>query len=125
MKLHDGYPEPIKIIFRGSELAYYWRRPQDGTNGILKPFEVYEKIACTYAMLRQVFDNQIMLIKRAVDDSESTAGEKYKIIEKKIAEYIRDGKHNVSDTFIMGRPETGAAGWHCTWYYSRVKASLM
>lgn len=71
--------------------------------------------ACTIAMLREVYDNQIMLLRRTWTDAISTAQVRAQIMKNKTAEYIKDGKHNVSNSFVMGRAETGAAAWHCTW----------
>ncbi len=76
-----------------------------------------ENIACSVAMLHQVYDSQILLLRRQWDDTISTTKMKRDIIKKKIADYCQDGKHTVSDTFIMGRLETNYAAYHCTWYF--------
>lgn len=88
------------------------------STGIEDHFEFKrENIACSVAMLRKVYDNQILLLRRQWDDTTSTAQIKRDVIKKKTTDYIQDGKHNVSDSFIMGRFETNYAAYHCTWYH--------
>ncbi len=118
LKLHDGYPEPIQFNFRESEYGYFWKRMYTNpSTGIEDHFDLKQNVACSVAMLRQVYDNQILLLRRQWDDTISTAQMKRDMIKKKSAEYSRDGQHEVSDTFIMGRFETNYAAYHCTWYY--------
>ena len=117
LKLHDGYPEPVRVNYRESEYAFYWKRMYaDPTSGIEIHFDKLKaNIACSIAMLRQVYDNKLMLLRRLYDDPTSTAAMKSEKINNKTAEYIKDGKHSVSDKFIIGRFETDYAAYHCTW----------
>ena len=97
---------------------------QVSSNGVLEhgDGQWVQQLACTVAMLRQVFDNQIMLLRRQWDDAISTTEMKREIIKNKTAEYIQSGEHNVSHTFIMGRTDSGVpAVWHCTWYFYVIK----
>jgi len=111
LKLHDGYPEPIKINFRESENAYYWKRKYRGpTTGEIEHFSLQLNIASTIGMLRQVFGNQIMSMRRPF--------ERPKDFEERVADYIRHGKHKFDDNWVLGRTETSFAGYHCTWYKS-------
>jgi len=98
-----------------------------GANGLLEHENAQwvQNLACTVAMLRQVYDDQIMLLRRQWDDSISTTQMKREIIKNKTEDYIREGKHNISDTFIMGRAETGAAVWHCTWYSRMIFSRIL
>ncbi len=73
-----------------------------------------DKVVCTVGMFRQVYENELMPMRRGWNDP-PTANQVREKIKNKTAEYIRDGKHNVSDTFAIGRFETSTAGYHCTW----------
>jgi len=75
-----------------------------------------EQVTCTVGMLRQVYDNELMPMRRGYNDPPSVQQITEKI-KNKTAKYIQDGKHNVSDTFALGRFETSIAGYHCSWYY--------
>jgi len=76
-----------------------------------------DKVACTVGMLRQVYENRIMLMRRGWDTSIPEPRKKDdKMIADGLIKYSQDGKHNVSDTFAIGRFENNYAAYHCTWY---------
>ncbi len=117
LKLHDGYPEPIKIQFRESENAYYWKRKyRSPATGEIEHFSLKLNIACTVGMLREVYSNKIMSMRRPFH--------RPKDFDKKVADYNRDGKHKVDENWVLGRHETSYAGYHCTWYNKLSKFSL-
>ena len=101
---------------RESEYGYFWMRKNTGPDGSYRHFCMNLKVACTVGMLRQVYDNRLMRLRRGWDDH--TAENRTKIINvvnEGMIKYSQDGKHNVSDTFSIGRCENNYAGYHCTW----------
>jgi len=116
LKLHDGYPEPVRVNFRVSEYTYYWKRTyKNPSTGNQDHFDFKkDKVACTVRMLREVYDNELMPMRRDWNNPKFAAQIREKT-KKKMIEYSRDGKHNVSDTFAIGRFDTAYAAFHCTW----------
>lgn len=110
LKLHDGYPEPVKVRFRESEYGYFWkRRFTDPQTGEMKHFPLKEdNIASTIAMLREVFNNRIMSMRRPFERPTN--------FKENVAKYIEGGKRKFDDNWVIGRLETSYAGYHCTWY---------
>lgn len=120
LKLHDGWPEPVKINFRESEIAFFWKRTWQ-PKGPFIHFDIKrDPVACTVAMLRQVYDNKIMTMRREwvtfEKESPELRAQFQKSLKEKKEKYVRDGKHNISANFEIGRFESSTAGFHCTWY---------
>ncbi len=71
-------------------------------------------VACTVAMLRQVYDNLIMFMRREWLTPKTKYDVELKIKEKKRKYGLN---HNVNDdNLAIGRFETSVAAFHCTWY---------
>ena len=117
LKLHDGYPEPVKVNFRESIFTFYWRKMYTGPGGELVhfPYNEHEQVACTVAMLREVYENELMPMRRGYNDPPTMNQIQEKFLNK-ADKYIENGKHNVSYKFALGRFETSIAGYHCSWY---------
>jgi len=122
LKLHDGYPEPVKVKFRESQFTFYWRKMHTGPDGELVhfPYNLREQVACTVGMLREVYENELMHMRRGYNEPPSLKQIEEKV-QKNAAKYVQDGKHNVlidplANNFVLGRGETSIAGYHCSWY---------
>ena len=118
--LHDGFPEPVKVNFVESEYGFYWRRALSNTAGEYIDFDwVKLPIACTVAMLRQVYDNKIMRMRRPwmhpMGRVEGDVEMRKDIADRKAIYYARNGMHNISNDLAIGRLEATVAGFHCTW----------
>jgi beta-1,4-mannosyl-glycoprotein beta-1,4-N-acetylglucosaminyltransferase len=72
LKLYDGYTEPIKFGFRWTVFGFYWLKTEDPS--ILDRMFMRDKqerlltlyVACTMGMLRKVYGNNAMLLRRNV-----------------------------------------------------------
>ena len=118
LKLHDGWPEPVRINFRESEIAFFWKRTWQ-PKGPFIHFDVKrDPVTCTVAMLRQVYENKIMTMRRewVTFENPADAAPFQKALAERKAQYVKDGKHNISTNFEIGRFESSTAGFHCTWY---------
>lgn len=85
-----------------------------GPVGEQDPYNIMEQVACTVRMLRQVFNNEIMLMRRRFNDP-ATFSQIFEMIQDNTEKYVQEGMHNVSYTFSIGRFETSIAGYHCSW----------
>ena len=119
LKLYDGYSEPIRFGFRWTVYGFYWLKAEDP--GMMDSIPVLGKllsrpkerllqlwVMCTVGMLRDVYLNNAMLMRRNVwkDD----------LLLKNVQKY----------TAKTGRPIKGwnvgrldhFAGYHCSWCYT-------
>lgn len=86
----------------------------DEGNGYQHFDKVRTQVACTVAMLREVYGNLIMSIRREWLTPQDHEGMVLQIAEKKKKYGLN---HIVSDgNWAIGRFETSVAAFHCTWY---------
>ena len=118
--IHDGFPEPVRINFVESEYGFYWRRVLTNKGGEYINFDwKKDPIICTAGMLREVYDNKIMRMRRPwihpFGRVEGDVEMRKDIAVRKDKYYLKNGWHNISDDLAIGRFETSVAGFHCTW----------
>ncbi len=117
LKWYDGYTEPIRFGFRWTVFGFYWLKAADP--GMLEsmPFlgkllasEPTERllqlwVACTIGMLRDVYGNNGMLMRRNVWSDD--------LLKKRVEKYgrskIREWDFGKLDYY---------AGFHCSWCYN-------
>ena len=118
LKIHDGFPEPVRVNFLELEYGFFWRRKTDSGSKYAHFQGAIDSVACTIGMLREVYDNHLMLLRRESFDLQGNSKEDEslrKLIAKRKLEYSRGGKHNVSDNWAIGRLDSTIGGFHCSW----------
>lgn len=119
LKLYDGYTEPIRFGFRWTVFGFYWLKAEDPSLMSKVPLlgnllstkserllQLY--VMCTMGMLKKVYSNNGMLLRRNVWKNE--------LLEKKVHNYTKLEGHVIKEW------EIGAighyAGYHCSWCYN-------
>ena len=82
LKLYDGYTEPIRFGFRWTVFGFFWLKAEDP--GVMETLPLIGKliaskpkerllqlwVACTLGMLKEVYSNNAMLLRRNVWDND-------------------------------------------------------
>ena len=118
LKLYDGYTEPIRFGFRWTVFGFFWLKLQDPSMLHQMPFlnmlapKPGERllqlwVLCTIGMLRDVYRNNAMLMRRSVwkDD----------LLKERVKKY-QDGGHKIKEWDVGTLDHY--AGHHCSWCYS-------
>jgi len=103
LKLYDGYPEPIALIFRWSVYGFFWKR----TRGFENHEEDVTRVVAisTMAMINQVYDGQVGSLRRNELQEEP--------FSSRISKYVKDNKKTVEE-WNIGSTQF-YAGFHCSW----------
>lgn len=118
LKLYDGYTEPIRFGFRWTVFGFFWLKQEDPSIlaempllGKLLPnpgerlLQLY--VACTMGMLKKVYGNNAMLLRRNVWDDV--------ILKPRVQNYTKLEGHKIKawEAGTLGH----YAGYHCSWCY--------
>ena len=120
LKLYDGYSQPIRFGFRWTVFGFFWLKAEDP--GLMENIPLIGKlmkskpkerllqlwVACTLGMLRDVYSNNAMLLRRNVWDNE--------LLSDKVKNYTTTSG-NVIREWDVGKLGH-YAGYHCSWCYS-------
>ena len=125
LKLYDGYTQPIRFGFRWTVFGFFWLKAEDP--GVMENIPLIGKlikakpkerllqlwVACTLGMLRDVYSNNAMLLRRNVWENELLA-DKLKNFTSKIIQNSGGTPVRQWDVGKLGH----YAGYHCSWCYS-------
>ncbi|XP_040565710.1 beta-1,4-mannosyl-glycoprotein 4-beta-N-acetylglucosaminyltransferase [Lepeophtheirus salmonis] len=110
LKLYEGYTEPIKFGYRWTVFGFFWLKADDpGILSLLydskteKLLQLYN--ACTIGMLRKVYGNNAMLLRKNAY--------KHKKLKKEFRVYVASHDVKVWNIGTLGH----YAGYHCSWCF--------
>ncbi|TRY71144.1 hypothetical protein TCAL_09420, partial [Tigriopus californicus] len=115
LKLYDGYTEPIKFGLRWNVFGFYWLKSEDPSfldrlwpNMRAKSERLLVlTVICTLGMMKEVFKDNAMLLRRNVYEEPELAAR-----QKKYAQSSHGVREWTAGT--VGH----YAGFHCSWCYS-------
>jgi len=119
LKLFDGWTEPVKFGFRWTVFGFYWLKAEDPGMlekvpwlGSMLSSQKSERlltlyVACTVGMLKQVYGNNAMLLRRNVWA--------HSLLKDRLANFTQS--HNKPKEWTLGN-SPHYAGFHCSWCYS-------
>ena len=96
LKVHDGYPEPIKIHLQKHTFGFFWR-PEGGRT-------THVTAGVTFGLLTRVFSYHAIVIRRAASELLRQSS--------KLNAYLKTGA-KVRE-WSVGREDL-PGGWHCSW----------
>ena len=96
LKMFDGWTEPVKFSFRWNVYGFFWLQPS--TTSI--------HVACTVAMLRDVYGNNAISLRRSWNE---------KVHRGRLDNFTLT--HSRPQEWTLG-DAPHYAGWHCSWCYS-------
>lgn len=118
LKMYDGWSEPVKFGFRWTVYGFFWLESEEP--GMLETIPIFSKIfkpekkeklltlyvVCTVGMLREVYGNNAMALRKNVFAHEK--------IKNRLYNYTRH--QPMPQEWTLGGIGD-YAGWHCSWCY--------
>jgi len=106
LKLYDGFPEPVALTLRWSVYGFFWRKAKAGT---MEEEATTVVAAATMDMIRQVYDNKVMSLRRN------------RLMEspfmERLVKYRGPWSILTREWNIGNAGQALPAGFHCSWCY--------